>query len=532
MLEWPGTVVRPRYSFDAQWIAFSSDREGTLDLYIVSTTDESVHRLTGPPFDETRPAWSPDGKALVYQTNQDGNAGLWTIRIESGETRRLTDPAHMYSTPDWSPRGDLITYVSQAAGSWDVWVIQPDGAGARQVTTHAGSEYQPKFSPDGARITFYPTWHGWTDIATVGVSGGDVTEVLRSEFEDYRPAWSPDGNWIAFASDRTESGGLWVVPAEGGEPVLVADPEVGADYPDWRPDGKALIYVEDSYESRLVVTSRRGGGRTPVGEHAANAVDRNPDWSPNGGTLAFETNRFGNEGNVVLRDMTRGTETRLSAGRVNDGTPRFAIDGERLVYVTSGGDQTHAQLMVHDLGSGVSERWTDLSNIAFPSFCGPEAIVFGWAEIAYVEQFELWRVEEGGSARRVGAHVIERGGLDCPSSGDWVVASLHQTRGGGDDLPRLARISLTTGEVQVLTRGAVPHLHPRLSPDGSEVLFVAESEGGVGAYIVSAEGGSSRSIVAATEHVAVADWAGPDSVVYTSVERIGRARMASTRDLR
>lgn len=529
--DWPTTVGRPRYSRDARWIAFSSDREGTEDVYIVSTETNEVRRLTESPFDESRPAWSPNGSQVVFQSNRDGTTNLWILELEGRTTRRLTPIPHTEAAPDWSSTGELITYVSDANGSWDVWVIHPDGSGARPITTHEGSEYHPKFAPGGERITFYPTWHGWTDIATVGVADGDVVELVSGEYEDYRPVWSPDGEWIAFPSDRSESGGLWAAPAKGGEPVLVFESDVGLDYPDWRPDGGALIYVEESYETRLFRRERGEEDATPVTGDVLNAVDRNPDWGPDGSHLVFESSRYGNEGNVVLLDLSTGVERRLSSGRVNDGSPRFSLDGTRLTYVSGGGDQTDSQLQVADLDTGTTASWSDLRNVSFPAFCGNGALVFGWAEIAYVEEFELWYVAEGARARRIGDHVIERTGVDCSADGAWIIASLHQARGTGEDEPRLIRVDLETEETDVVTTGQVPHLHPRLSSDGTEVLFVAESDGRLGAYEVAITGGLPREVVPPKENATVADWAGADSFVYAAEERIGRARLVSSAPL-
>ncbi len=523
--EWPNSVIRPRYSPDGTHIAFASGHEGSLDLFVVDARSGAVERLTESNSNDTRPAWSPDGMELVFQSDREGSVDLWVYTLATGAVRRITTMESTEGMPDWSLRGDWVTYLSDAEGSWDIWVIRPDGTGARRVTDHEGNEYHPRFSPDGNQIVFYPTWSGWTDLYTVDVGDGRIHEILSSEFEDFRPAWSPDGSTIVFASDRSEPTGLWAVPASGGQPEPILEPTNRIDYPDWAPDGTSVLLLEETHYSHLFSIDLVTSTTRRITSDERIEVDRNPAVSPNGSVIAYETTRFGNEGNVSLWDRATATEQRVSSGRINDGGPRFSARGDRLVFTSSGGDQGSAEAVVLDLANGSSETWTSRGNVNFPAFCGDEAIVFGWAEVAYTTPLQLWRKTRQGVAERIGEHETEVSGIDCVADGSTAVVSLYSRSGGGDPSTRLVRIDLASGGVTVLTSDVTAHLHPRISPDGSQVAFVAARDGGVAAFVVPLEGGDPTEVIAAERNVGSLDWADSNSLVYSEVTRRDAARL-------
>ena len=528
--EWPVSVDRPRFSPADDRIAFASGDEGSMDLHVADLASGEVTRLLDTSHDDRRPTWSPDGRRLAFQSDRGGSFGLWVVELEDLSVRRLTSGDWVQAAPHWSPRGDWITYVSNEHGSWDVWVIRPDGSDAHAVTEHPGNEYHPKFSSDGTEIVFYPTWSNWTDIYVVTLETGEVREVLAGEHEDYRPAFDPSGRRIVFASDREDSSGLWIVDASGGEPVRLVASAAGLDYPDWSRDGSTILYLEDAHFS-AIREARIGDGSTTslIGERDP-AMDRRPAVSRDGEWLAYETDRLGNEGNVVLREIETGVERRISAGRINDGHPRFSPDGSELVFVRSGGDQASGEAIVVSVSGGEAEAWTDMGNVNFPSFCGADRIVFAWAEVAYTTPLELWSMRRGEEPVRLGEDAVERSGVACDPDGRWLVASLHQPPGGDEATPRLARIDLGSGTVTVLTEDTIAHRQPRLSPDGRSVAYVRGSEFSGELFVVPVEGGEPRSVLGADHPVGAADWLDDERLAYSAVNKKASARIVRVPD--
>jgi TolB protein len=64
--------VFPRWSPDGSSIAFASDRDGDLDLYLMAPDGSDIRQLTSDQGDEWLPAWAPDGRRVAYVSGRDG----------------------------------------------------------------------------------------------------------------------------------------------------------------------------------------------------------------------------------------------------------------------------------------------------------------------------------------------------------------------------------------------------------------------------------------------------------------------------
>lgn len=90
----------PAVSPDGEWVAFQSDRGGTLELYIVRADGSEVRQVSaGAGGSVGLPTWSPDSSYLAYGATMNGEPGIWVARIEDGMTAYLATG----SAPVWLP---------------------------------------------------------------------------------------------------------------------------------------------------------------------------------------------------------------------------------------------------------------------------------------------------------------------------------------------------------------------------------------------------------------------------------------------
>ena len=62
---------------DAQGqIAFVSDRDGNLEIYVMEADGDNLRRLTNSPLGETEPSWSPDGQRIAFVTTRAGEGAM------------------------------------------------------------------------------------------------------------------------------------------------------------------------------------------------------------------------------------------------------------------------------------------------------------------------------------------------------------------------------------------------------------------------------------------------------------------------
>src|SRR3954468_6093078 len=154
---------------DGQSIVFTSDRNGSADLYRVKADGSGMQRLTESPAYDDQAAFSPDGTQLAFVTTRNGGtADLWIMDVKTRRAKALTSGPGGDFRPAWSPDGRWIAFASDRGstmpfgrGRWEhlqlasVYLVHPDGTGLKPITLHGNSCGSPKFSADGKRLIAY-----------------------------------------------------------------------------------------------------------------------------------------------------------------------------------------------------------------------------------------------------------------------------------------------------------------------------------------------------------------------------------------
>ncbi len=85
---------------------------GHFHLFAYSPQTLPLARLTTNAWDDITPAISPDGKWLAFSSNKNGYWDLYLLELASGSTIRLTDTPAYDAAPSWSPDGAFLAYES------------------------------------------------------------------------------------------------------------------------------------------------------------------------------------------------------------------------------------------------------------------------------------------------------------------------------------------------------------------------------------------------------------------------------------
>src|ERR1051325_2382384 len=104
----------PRFSPDGQWIAFSSNRAGNYDVYLVPVSGGEPRQLTFHSADDHVVGWSPDGKRIVFSSTRGNGpfpsvATLWEVPIEGGIERAFEPNWGAYAS--YSPDGTKLAFT-------------------------------------------------------------------------------------------------------------------------------------------------------------------------------------------------------------------------------------------------------------------------------------------------------------------------------------------------------------------------------------------------------------------------------------
>jgi serine/threonine-protein kinase len=232
---------RGSWSPDGDSIAFNSDRNGEMNIWLRSLKDGSYRQLTRGPGGDFQANWSPDAKQIAFFSSRAGSPNIWLVNVDSGALTRLTK-GNVDLNPFFSPDGRSIAYQSDHSGRLEIWVMRRDGGGTRQLTHTGVGGHFLRWTANGDAVVYRcPSCGGRSQTMQVKLAGGEPEPLVESAGGAHI-SFSPDHSRIM---DVIGHRVLWVSPVAGGKPEKVyefPDPTVRIDYPVWSPDGRWILF--------------------------------------------------------------------------------------------------------------------------------------------------------------------------------------------------------------------------------------------------------------------------------------------------
>ena len=193
----------PAFSADGDKIAFVSNRDGAdFEIFVMNATDnnndgngDNLKRLTDNSADDIHPVFSPDGQKIAFSSDRDGDSEVFVMTVNGSGQTNLTKNAVSDSQPAYSPNGQKIVFSSDRDDPLgEVYVMDKDGSKPIRLTNDPESDSDPAFSPDGSKIAFVSFRSGFpnAEIYVVNADGsGTPTNLTNNSARDLAPDWQP-----------------------------------------------------------------------------------------------------------------------------------------------------------------------------------------------------------------------------------------------------------------------------------------------------------------------------------------------------
>jgi len=217
------------------------------------------------------PALSSDGKYIAYISTgsllkaevfldlylSDATTGKRLKRLtKSTLNPEYEELRYAYSQSAFSPDGKFLAFTAQRAGKDVLYVLDVKTRDVvRRLATDLDAMVGATWSPDSRRIAFSGLKGGISDLYVIDADGKNLHKLTNDLYGDVMPAWSPDGRKIAFASERgpqtdlaTLRYGKWrisVLDLEKGTSEVLPGQAGKNMNPQWAPDGQSLAFISD-----------------------------------------------------------------------------------------------------------------------------------------------------------------------------------------------------------------------------------------------------------------------------------------------
>ncbi|HET8772387.1 MAG TPA: amidohydrolase family protein, partial [Thermoanaerobaculia bacterium] len=370
------------------WMSLDVSPDGTEivfdllgDLYTVPMGGGEAKAVTTGIAWDMQPRYSPNGKWIAFTSDRSGGDNLWIMNRDGSEPKQVSSETfRLLSQPAWSPDSEYLVgrkhFTSERSlGAGEMWIYHRTGGDGLQLTkkrTDQKDTGEPVFSPDGKYVYF-------SDDATPGGifeyskdpnaqiyviqrldrETGDAERYVTGPGGSIRPTPSPDGKSLAFIRRVRYKSTLYIKDLESGRETPIFDGlerdmqetwAIHGVYPSmaWTPDNRSIVFWAGGKIHRIDVASKQvtdipfhvkssrrvqEAVRFPVDVAPKNFDVKMLRWvrtSPNGKQVLYSA-----LGSIYVKDLPGGTPRRLTKQTDHfEFYPAWSRDGKSIVYVT------------------------------------------------------------------------------------------------------------------------------------------------------------------------------------------------------
>jgi tricorn protease len=346
-----GVESNPMFSPDGNWIAFTGQYDGNVDVFVMPAQGGVPKRLTWHPDADTVLGWARDGKKVLFSSTRTSYSRfreMFLVSLDGGLEEKL--PLPMGFEAAFSPSGDRLAYVplSRAFNAWKryrggqatpIWIASLSNSATEKVPRETSNDYCPMWIGD--KVYFLSDRTEPVTLYSYDTKTKQVTQAVRNTGMDFKSASAGPGGIVVEQFGQLQ---LFDTATSRLTPIKIT---VAGDISELRPKyinvARRLTNAHISptgvralFEARgeiLTVPADKGDTRNLTSSPAS--MDRDPAWSPDGQWIAYFSDESGEYELRVRDSMGRDgpKKIRLEQKPTFYFMPVWSPDSKKIAYL-------------------------------------------------------------------------------------------------------------------------------------------------------------------------------------------------------
>jgi len=457
---------QPAFSPDGKFIAFSSNRHGSYDCFIIPAQGGKAKRLTHDSANDIVCGWSPDSKSVLFSSNRGlgypGFSNLYSVSVDGGQPVRITFDEAKEGVIH--PAGNLVAYT-RGPGAWyrkgyrgssndDLWVANLDGTDNKKLTDFNGQDSSPMWSQNGDAVYY-------------------VSEVFGTPANIVRLDFKAGAKPVKITNHTSEGVRKARISANGAALVYECGPDI------------YMIETSNPSKPRKITIKALVDDKTNT--------DRLVTFTQNASEFAINKDEslviFGVHGDLYRMGISGvGKAVRLTDTPADDFGVAWAPDSSKAAFLSDRSGRIEVYLLESE--DVEHPKFTEAQKFKVKQITNDEKpesnLTFSpdGKKIYFLRAGKLWSMNLDGSEQKEVVSLSMITEYSWSPDGKWIVYSRRDGSFASELFIIPASVPTKENPPKNITRYATSNYSPTWSTDGKRIAFVSERRNTPGLFVM------------------------------------------------